>query len=46
MTDIASKRFELDFDKKLSKSLEPFLRYSRSFLGNFQKSVFRFFEPR
>ena len=45
MVDIDSKRFELSFDKKLSKSLEPFLRYLMLFLSNLQKPVFRVFDP-
>ena len=35
MADIASNRFELNFDKKLAESLEPFGRYLMFFLGNF-----------
>ena len=46
MVGIDSKRFELSFDKKLAKSLEPFLRYLMFFLGNLQKPVFRVFDPR
>ena len=45
MVDIDSISLELDFEKKLAKSLAPFLSYSRSFLGNFRKSVFRFLNP-
>ena len=43
--DIDSKRLKLSFDKKLAKSLEPFLRYSTLFLINLQKPVFRVFDP-
>ena len=35
MADIVSNSFELNFEKKLAKSLEPFLRYLMFFLGNF-----------
>ena len=42
---VDSKRFELSSDKKLAKSLEPFLRYLMLFLGNLQKPVFRVFDP-
>ena len=45
MVDIDSKRFKLSFDKKLAKTLEPFLRYSTLFLSNLQKPVFRVFDP-
>ena len=45
MVDIDSKRLELYFEQKLLNSLAPFLRYSRSFSGNFQKLVFRVFDP-
>ena len=46
MADIASNRVGLNFEKKLAKSLEPFLRYLMFFLGNFWKPVFCVFLPR
>ena len=45
MVNIASKRFELCFDKKLQNSVIPISSYLRSFLGNFRKSVFAFLNP-
>ena len=45
MVGIDSKRFELSFDKKLAKSLEPFLRYFMFFLGNLQNRFFEFLSP-
>ena len=45
MVDIDRKRLELTYDKKLAKSLEPFLRYLTLFLSNRQKPVFRVFDP-
>ena len=45
MVGIHGKRFELPFDKKLAKSLEPFLRYLMFFWVTFKNRFFEFLTP-
>ena len=45
MTDIASNRVELNFEKKLAKSQEPFLRYLMFFWVTFENQFFGFLTP-
>ena len=45
MAYIVGNSFELNFEKKLAKSLEPFLRYLMFFWVTFENRFFAFLTP-
>ena len=45
MADIVSNSFELNFEKKIAKSLEPFQRYLMFFWVTFQNCFFAILTP-